>query len=56
MLAAGPDPVPGLLEESHLFNQTLAIEDTRARMRRFMEVGGQTREGELNLDALLEKL
>ena len=31
-------------------------QDTRARMRRFIEVGGQTREGELNLDALLEKL
>ncbi len=43
VLAAEPDPTPGLLEEAHLFNQTLALEDTRARMRRFMEVGGQTR-------------
>ncbi len=54
--AAEPDPIPGLLEEQYLFDQTLALEDTPARMRRFMAVGGQTREGELNLDALLEKL
>lgn len=56
VLAAEPDPTPGLLEEAHLFNQTLALKETRERMRRFMEVGGQTREGELNLETLLEKL
>jgi enoyl-CoA hydratase/carnithine racemase len=56
VLAAEPDPVPGLLEEAHLFNQTLAFDDTQARLQRFMDVGGQTRDGELDLDALLAKM
>ena len=56
VIAAEPDPVPGLLEEAHLFNQTLAFDETQARMQRFMEVGGQTREGELDLAALLAKM
>ena len=45
--AAEPDPVPGLLAEAHRFNQTVALDDTRQRIKRFLEVGGQTREFEL---------
>jgi enoyl-CoA hydratase/carnithine racemase len=48
--AAEPDPVPGLIEEAHRFNQTLAAPDTATRMERFLELGGQTREFELELD------
>jgi enoyl-CoA hydratase/carnithine racemase len=56
VLAAEPDPVPGLLEEAHLFNQTLAFDETQSRMQRFLKVGGQTRDAELDLNALLAKL
>ena len=45
--AATPDPLSGLLEEAHRFNQTLALEETRARMEGFLAAGGQTREFEL---------
>jgi enoyl-CoA hydratase/carnithine racemase len=45
--AAEPDPVPGLLDEAHRFNQTVALADTRARMEQFLAVGGQTLEVEL---------
>lgn len=46
----------GLLEEAHFFNQSLALPEAQARMRRFMELGSQTRESELDLDGLLDKL
>ncbi len=48
--AAGPDPVPGLLEEAHRFNQTLTLDETIRRMERFLEEGGQTRDFELEPD------
>ncbi len=48
--------VEGLIEEAHYFNQTLAAPETERRMVRFMEIGGQTREAELDLGALVEKL
>jgi enoyl-CoA hydratase/carnithine racemase len=48
--AAEPDPLPGLLEEAHRFNQTLLLDDTRERMERFLEIGGQTRGFELEPD------
>jgi enoyl-CoA hydratase/carnithine racemase len=40
----------GLLEEAHLFSQSVATPAARARMARFMELGGQTRERELELE------
>jgi hypothetical protein len=40
--AAEPDPIPGLLDEAHRFNQTVALADTRARMEQFLAAGGQT--------------
>jgi enoyl-CoA hydratase/carnithine racemase len=49
VLAAEPDPVPGLCEEAHRFNQTLGLPETRARMQAFLDRGGQTREVELRI-------
>ncbi len=46
VLAAAGDPTPGLLEEAYLFSRTLRLQDTAERMRRFLELGGQTPEGE----------
>lgn len=54
--AAELPTIEGLLEEGHLFNQTLAIPAAQKCMTRFMEIGGQTREVELDLEASLEKL
>jgi enoyl-CoA hydratase/carnithine racemase len=48
--AAEPDPLPGLLEEARRFNETLTLDETRERMRRFLEAGGQTRDFELAPD------
>lgn len=45
--AAAPEPVPGLLDEAFRFNQTVALEATRARMDAFLQAGGQTLESEL---------
>jgi enoyl-CoA hydratase/carnithine racemase len=46
--AAEADLVPGLLDEAERFAQTLGAEETIARMQRFLELGGQTREFELD--------
>ncbi|TCC54412.1 enoyl-CoA hydratase/isomerase family protein [Kribbella pittospori] len=51
-LAAG-GRYEGLQEEAHLFNELLALPDTRSRMKAFLEAGGQTRQGELDLTWLL---
>lgn len=54
---AGEGPVvPGLLEEAHLFNGTLAQPEAKRRMAAFLEAGGQTREAELDLDRVLAAL
>ncbi|MCH2173020.1 enoyl-CoA hydratase/isomerase family protein [Myxococcota bacterium] len=39
----------GLLEEAWCFQQTLALENSREKMKTFLERGGQTREVELRL-------
>jgi hypothetical protein len=54
--AALPPAEPGLLAEEHLFRRLAASEEARRRMRRFLELGGQTREVELDLDAVLAQL
>lgn len=54
--AAEGTTVEGLLEEAHCFNQTLATAPAQARMTRFMELGGQTREVELDLESIFDKL
>lgn len=48
--------VEGLFEETSLFGQSLQTGAAKARMKRFIELGGQTREAELSLDELLVKL
>jgi enoyl-CoA hydratase/carnithine racemase len=46
----------GLLEEAHYFNKSVATPAARARMEKFMELGGQTRETELDLTPLVDRL
>jgi enoyl-CoA hydratase/carnithine racemase len=46
----------GLLEEAHAFNRSLATDAASARMARFLALGGQTRDVEMNLGGLLDKL
>lgn len=48
--------VEGLLEEQHCFNLTLTTPAAQARMARFLELGGQTRETELEIAGLYAKL
>lgn len=52
VLAAEPDPSPGLLLEGHLFQELLRTKQAAAAMRAFLAAGGQTREGELRLARL----
>jgi enoyl-CoA hydratase/carnithine racemase len=54
--AAELPTLEGLLEEAHLFNQSLATQAAQDRMAKFIELGGQTRETELDLDTMLTKL
>lgn len=46
----------GLLEEQYLFQQLLRTEEAQPTMRRFLEIGGQTREGELRMGELAAEL
>jgi enoyl-CoA hydratase/carnithine racemase len=51
-----PSPLAGLQEEAFLFQQLLRTEAARERMRRFLELGGQTRGGELRVAELCEAI
>jgi hypothetical protein len=42
----------GLVEEAYLFQRLLRTGDAPENMRRFLEIGGQTREGELRVGEL----
>lgn len=46
----------GLVEEAFLFQRTLRTEGAQANMRKFMALGGQTREGELRVGELNAEL
>jgi enoyl-CoA hydratase/carnithine racemase len=46
----------GLLEEEHRFRHSLATDAARQRMAAFLSAGGQTRDVELNLGALVDAL
>jgi enoyl-CoA hydratase/carnithine racemase len=46
----------GLRDESYLFQQLLRTESGRQNMQRFLEIGGQTREGELKIQELNGRL
>jgi enoyl-CoA hydratase/carnithine racemase len=48
--------VEGLWEEGRLFAQSLQTVPARARMKKFMELGGQTREVELDLSEMVKAL
>jgi enoyl-CoA hydratase/carnithine racemase len=54
--AAQVNPTDGLREESYLFQQLLRTEDAQQKMKAFMEIGGQTRDGELNVGELVDQL
>ncbi len=56
VLAAEPDPIPGLCDEAHLFNLTLTDPEAIRRMAAFLELGGQTPEVERDLEALYSRL
>ncbi|MBW1818768.1 MAG: enoyl-CoA hydratase/isomerase family protein [Deltaproteobacteria bacterium] len=47
--------VEGLIEESYLFDQLATQSEPKVRMKRFLDAGGQTREGEMDLDRLMKK-
>ena len=51
-----PDPVAGLRTEEWLFSQTLLERSAIERMEAFLALGGQTREVELDLPALYDRL
>ena len=46
----------GLWEETILFTQAIQSAPAQARMKRFMELGGQTREVELDIQGLVKAL
>jgi enoyl-CoA hydratase/carnithine racemase len=51
-----PDPDPGYTIEAAAFRATRADPEATRRMRRFLAVGGQTRDGERDVEALLDRL
>jgi enoyl-CoA hydratase/carnithine racemase len=53
--AAIPANDAGLIEEAYQFNRTLADPGLDARMSNALALGAQTREGELDLGALIER-
>ena len=46
----------GLQEEAFLFQELLRTPEATARMKAFLEIGGQTEEGELEVDQLVGRL
>ena len=56
VVRAESDVAPHLLAEGQAFNGTLGVPATRAAMERFLELGGQTPEGERRLGALAGEL
>jgi enoyl-CoA hydratase/carnithine racemase len=46
----------GLIEEAYLFQRSIRSEAAQRRMRRFMENGGQTRDGEIEVASLVGSL
>lgn len=46
----------GLFEEAYLFDQTLRTDGAKRNMRKFLQIGGQTREGELRMGDLAAEL
>ena len=53
IVSALPDPTEALLDEAFRFQQTLRDPLSQERMRTFLANGGQTREGELQVNKLV---
>ena len=54
---AADKPLPeGLAEEAYLFQRLLRTDGAQTNMRKFLEIGGQTREGELRVGELNAEL
>ncbi len=47
--------VEGLIEETHLFNQSCALSAAKERMAMFLQLGGQTRDGELDIIKVVDE-
>jgi len=56
LLALETPVVEGLIEETHLFNITCCSPAAKERMSLFLEIGGQTREGELTVSKWVKEL
>jgi len=56
VLAADLPLLDGLREEAFLFQQLLRTEDAQTYMQRFLEIGGQTPEGEMRMGELADEL
>jgi hypothetical protein len=54
--AAELPTIDGLLEEADCFNRSVATAAARARMQRFLDLGGQTPEVERDLAAVVGRL
>jgi enoyl-CoA hydratase/carnithine racemase len=54
--AALEDPTDALLEEAHQFNLLRGTSEAQERMASFMANGAQTREGELDLESVIQRL
>jgi hypothetical protein len=46
----------GLVDEAYLFQRTLRTDGAQRNMKRFLEMGGQTRAGELRVGELMAKV
>jgi enoyl-CoA hydratase/carnithine racemase len=54
--AAEKPLVEGLVEEAYLFQRLLRYDSAQTNMRRYIEIGGQTRDGELRVNELNAQL
>ena len=50
--ASAGDPEQGMIEEAYLFQELLRTEEAPRNMQRFLDMGGQTRDGELQVGEL----
>lgn len=48
--------VEGFIEEAHFSNQAMVSATARRLMRKFLEIGGQSRQAELDLKGLIDRL
>ena len=56
LLRAQADPTEGLIDETHIFNGLQSTAPAQALMQRFLDLGGQTPEGELRMEELAGEL